>query len=562
MAVQFAIFLVVATSFSLLAPQILSLLFEEGAAAHAGLIPLLTIGGFFWQVSLLAHKPLEMRKRTFVMLSNIVIALILHGTVQVLLLPKFGISAAPVAYTCSGFCYLALSVLSCRFRLDQARLSILTLTMVGLLLQPAALQAENSPWQQGAAIPLGKAYAASSINVSVFRQAAILTTPAGQFSSFFDPDGRVLIYRTTKPAEAQLIATILPSLNQHLLGNGHCSINMGYSADGTLHVLYGAHATRPWYARLDLKNLAALPNEVKAQSWPEEQITYPQFYPHGNGISLWFRQKKSIFMVPYDQKSGQWQWQAKTSLLAADSGVASVYMDRLAVRGDRQGLAWVYRLPSKAEQPIRNQGLYFLLSEDAGRTWQDRNSTLRSLPIKRQTAPLLTPVDPEQERINQCSSAFGPDGEIYITALRLDHKGIPQIFVRRFFKDRVGGMELVVSQNQQEFHLQGKGTLVLPFSRPELAVSQKWLHVIYRYNSQLILASIDRQRFDSAPWQYFSPATLPALGAWEPNYDLESWDKEQRLFLYIQGGVAQGASDKAVNTPPTDAWLYEFIESD
>lgn len=68
-------------------------------------LPLL-IGAALWQFALLAHKPLEIRQRTRIMLLGIVIALALSSTINYWGLPRYGLQTAPWATIAGATFYL------------------------------------------------------------------------------------------------------------------------------------------------------------------------------------------------------------------------------------------------------------------------------------------------------------------------------------------------------------------------------------------------------------------------------------------------------------------------
>ncbi len=67
---------------------------------------LLGIGGSFWQLALIAHKPLEMIQKTGVMIKIMLLALALHFSILLMLIKPLGIISPAVAYCSSGFLYL------------------------------------------------------------------------------------------------------------------------------------------------------------------------------------------------------------------------------------------------------------------------------------------------------------------------------------------------------------------------------------------------------------------------------------------------------------------------
>ena len=74
------------------------------------LIPLL-IGGFIWQFALLIHKPIELNKKTYLMLISIAIALIVNLFGNIVFLPKYGLIATAYTFILSGILYITSSII-------------------------------------------------------------------------------------------------------------------------------------------------------------------------------------------------------------------------------------------------------------------------------------------------------------------------------------------------------------------------------------------------------------------------------------------------------------------
>lgn len=80
--------------------------FEDAAAAS--ILPLLIMGGFFWQVALLAHKPLEIRERTKVMLLGMAAIVIVEFAANCLLVPIYGYRISAYVVVGCSLLYLAI----------------------------------------------------------------------------------------------------------------------------------------------------------------------------------------------------------------------------------------------------------------------------------------------------------------------------------------------------------------------------------------------------------------------------------------------------------------------
>lgn len=128
-------------------------------------------------------------------------------------------------------------------------------------------------------IPLGEAWASSSINVSVFREQSVLRIGSGDYlAAYIDPVGDLCLHQVTVGGMTVRRVTVVPRLSDALLADGHCSANLGLSSDLQLHVMYGAHDTLPYYASIPLDDFLALPNgrSITSLRWPTT-ISYPQF---------------------------------------------------------------------------------------------------------------------------------------------------------------------------------------------------------------------------------------------------------------------------------------------
>ncbi len=409
--------------------------------------------------------------------------------------------------------------------------------------------------------PLGLAYADSSINVSVFREQSISRLSDGSHvAAYYDQHGDVRIDHINKSGLVEVGARLSPRLPAALLADGHCGGSLGRSADGRIHVIYGAHATQPYYASFPEQLLlnGAGPPDIQATPWPRA-ITYPQFYLENGVLNLWYRAdpESAIQHMAYSSLAGAFEPADLLNFSLEDASGAYAYMNQLATQGPKIALSWLYRLPSLDDDLVRNEGLFLALSPDAGQTWSEANGTPISLPVVRGVVSPFLDVPDSQQPLNQTSSAFGPDGRLYLTYYAKNDKGVHQIFLAIVSPD--GSMDGVtqVSANVEQFDLLGRGTLVLPLSRPQIAVSENYIHVFYRQDEQIVFAS--RPTNDgSAAWTY-SYFDVGPLGAWEPTFDRDTWLENRHLLVYVQE-ARQGALDTGEQGEPALARVLVFAE--
>jgi len=71
------------------------------------LLPLLMLGGFLWQIAMLAHKPLEIMQRTRTMLAGMLTVALCEFAGNYLLVPRFGMTSAVYVFVFGALVYLA-----------------------------------------------------------------------------------------------------------------------------------------------------------------------------------------------------------------------------------------------------------------------------------------------------------------------------------------------------------------------------------------------------------------------------------------------------------------------
>lgn len=406
---------------------------------------------------------------------------------------------------------------------------------------------------------LANAWASSSINVSVFREQSVLAIGAGGYLvAYVDEAGHVCLQQLSTAGQSLRRIKVEPRLSDALLADGHCSASLGLSADQRLHLMYGAHDTLPFYASLPISTLIGLPNgaTLQATAWPQ-RISYPQFYNIGDSLQLWFRADPAneIHRQIYDP--GQPGWPASSEQLLTPGQAERVYMNQLAVQGNRVALPWLYRLVS-TDDHVRNQGLWLAWSEDGGRQWLDSHGAPLQWPLTYGDKAALMAVPSSQQLLNQTSSRFGPDGRLYLTWYAKDSNNRHQLTVTTVAGNGQVLRTEAASDSLNTFDLLGRGTLVLPLSRPQIVVSARFIHLVYRQDDRLVLAS--RPTGDgNEPWRYLR-LDVGGLEAWEPSISAMHWENWQKLVVYVQA-ARQGQLDTSAPWPAQPARLYVFTET-
>lgn len=105
---QLALFLPVSLALLFLAPWVSHLVLGRDNHQAVAIVLPLAVGGFLWQTSLLAHKPLEVLCQTKRMLVAMLAALVVNAAGNFLLIPKFGLKAPAYLSVTSSLVYLAM----------------------------------------------------------------------------------------------------------------------------------------------------------------------------------------------------------------------------------------------------------------------------------------------------------------------------------------------------------------------------------------------------------------------------------------------------------------------
>lgn len=407
---------------------------------------------------------------------------------------------------------------------------------------------------------MGDAWASSSINVSVFREQSVLAVGSGDYLvAYFDHSGDLCLHQLATNGRTVRRIRVLPRLSDALLGDGHCSASLGLSPDGYLHVMYGAHDTFPYYASLSIDDFLLLPDagSISAVTWPT-RMSYPQYYVLGGSLQMWFRADPAteVHRVIYDAATRRWPDGSET--LLTPGSVERVYMNQLAVYGKRVALPWIYRHASD-DDLVRNEGLWLAWSEDAGKAWSTASGKPLIWPVAWGEQSPLVSFPTDRQPLNQTSSRFGPDGRLYLTCYAKDSAGRHQVMLTIVAPDgQVLGNE-AVSDSLATFDLLGRGTLVLPLSRPQIVVSDRFVHVVYRQDKRLVVASRPSAIGPGkGGWRYLRPE-MGDLVAWEPSISAMHWEAYGQLVVFVQPAY-QGLLDTGLPSPAQRASLYVFSE--
>jgi O-antigen/teichoic acid export membrane protein len=105
---QLLMFVPMGLSLAVLGPWVARMVLGKANAEAAGIVVPLAVGGFLWQVCMLAHKPLEILCQTKRMLAGILVAFAVNVTGNWLLVPSYGYRASAYLTVASSIAYLLL----------------------------------------------------------------------------------------------------------------------------------------------------------------------------------------------------------------------------------------------------------------------------------------------------------------------------------------------------------------------------------------------------------------------------------------------------------------------
>ena len=115
-----------------------------------------------------------------------------------------------------------------------------------------------------------------------------------------------------------------------------------------------------------------------------------------------------------------------------------------------------------------------------------------------------------------------------------------------------------ITNRKTAFSLSGGGTKKIPISRPQILVDKNdIIYLIYRDLEQDNRVSLTRcNNLEKNNWTT-ADLTSFSVGQWEPTYDTELWNSENKLHLFIQN-VGQGDAGQIENIPAQTISVLEW----
>jgi hypothetical protein len=425
---------------------------------------------------------------------------------------------------------------------------------------PATARAQADATSRPLLMPLGPAWAANSVNTTIFRNDPVTSHRDRQYAAYYDADGRVVI-ATRTIGEKQWRTT-----RTELSGNvtdAHNVISIIADGVGFLHLSWDHHDHPLRYVRSTAPGSLELTEKLPMTGRNEDRVSYPQFFrlPDGN-LVFFYRDGASgrgnLALNHYDAKRQRWT-QLHENLLSGE-GRRSAYPQACVDATGGIHVSWVWR---ETPDVATNHDLCYARSADGGRTWTKSDATPYQLPITAASAEIASAIPQKHELINQTSMCADDAGSpVIATYFRPPGERVPQYFIVH----RDGGdgtwRTQQVTRRQTPFTLSGGGTKPIPISRPQVlarrrADGQTSVAMIFRDAERGSRVSISTCADLTKPdWQVQDLTDFP-VGFWEPSYDHARWQRDGVLDLFVQAS-GQGDSETLQAVKPQTAYVLEL----
>jgi hypothetical protein len=399
------------------------------------------------------------------------------------------------------------------------------------------------------------AFASDAVNTAIFRCNALVTAGQFQFVCYYAPDGSVVVGRREASDSKWDLETMSFKGN---VKDAHNVVVLGVSSDGLLHLSYDHHGNKLHY-RLSANpyDIHSFGDEQPMTGHLEDHVTYPQFISGSDGTLYFFYRdgasgNGTLGLNRYDSASKKWQTMHHP--LIDGENQCNPYWWRPAAGPDGSlHVAWCWRDSPDAST---NHDLCYTRSNDGGKTWIRSDGSPQKVPIIRSNAEVVDPISKGSNLINQCSLAVDPDGQPHLVQYFNDDSGCPQYYDEWF--DGSKWHRSQVSHRTAKFSISGGGTLAIPISRPEVAISKSG--TVYVITRDAEVGGGIRLYRASKPYETWEAIDLTHddLGNWEPSYDPIALRDSGVLSLFVLP-VQQGSHEKTTSYPPQEAAVLQVM---
>jgi len=392
------------------------------------------------------------------------------------------------------------------------------------------------------------AWAGSSVNVVANIHYALFTESRTQYAAFYDAEGYMVL------AKRGLGTDTWETHRTEHKGNvddAHNSISLVVDGGGFLHVSWNHHGNPLNYARGVAPGALELGPKTAMTGERETKVTYPQFFrlPGGDLLFLYrdgVSGRGSLVLNRYAVATGKWN-SVQPNLIDGE-GKRSPYWSMTVDTKGGLHLAWNWR---DSPDVSSNHDLCYARSSDGGVTWTRSDGSVLKLPITETSAEYAARIPTGSNLMNPPSVVTDKAGNPFIISYWSATTGTPPQF-RIIHKEDKVWQTIEGPHRAESFSLAGSGTKRPPISRAALFIEQRsqfyGLHLIYRDDTRggritkATLADLTKGEWDE------TELTMSSLGAWEPAYDPELWERLAQVHLLVEKVEQRDGEDrKAAN---------------
>ena len=379
----------------------------------------------------------------------------------------------------------------------------------------------------------------------MFRGSSVVTHGDMQYVAYYDPEGCVMLAKRKHGSDDW---TVRRSQYKGNVNDGHNVISIGVDGNGVLHASFDHHGNPLRYCRgvapgsLELGELEPMTGE------DEQDVTYPEFYSMPDG-DLIFAYRSGASgrgnLVLNRYSAAERKWSRVQDVLVDGENERNAYWQLFVDPSGKIHLSWVWRETWLVET---NHDMCYAVSEDGGRTWLRSEGTEYVLPITMATAEVAWHIPQKSELINQTSMTADKDGRPYIATYWRDaDSDTPQY--RLVWHDGKEWRMDIVGNRAVPFSLAGGGTKMIPISRPRIVSDGTDAYFIFRDMERGGKVSVAHTPEIGRKGWTVSDVTDFSVEAWEPSLDINLWNRDSRLDIFVQTSY-QGDGEKVADSAP------------
>lgn len=410
------------------------------------------------------------------------------------------------------------------------------------------------------------AFAGSSINVVANIRSALVTHRGVQYAAYYDAEGYVVLAQRPLGADGW---TTRRTEYRGDVSDAHRSISIAVDGSDVLHIAWDHHNNPLNYVRGTAPGSLELGGKLAMTGSHEMRVTYPQFFRLPDGDLLFLYRdgesgKGSLMLNRYDVTLQKWR--TVQSNLIDGEGQRSPYWSMTTDQRGSLHLAWTWR---DSPDVASNHDLAYARSDDAGHSWKKADGSPLALPLTVANCDYAARVPVNSNLMNPPSIGTTKSGRPCIVDYWSPTTGAaPQFHLVRF--DGKAWTVTPGPASKTPFSLAGQGTKRPPFSRAVVLRETgdqvpPQTHVIYRDDnrgSRVIAATFDES---AGSWSDLE-LTRDSVGAWEPTFDSDQWDRMGQLHLLVENvqqvdGNDQARSAVAAAPISTIVWSPGYVRS-